>query len=67
MGICLFHLVSRLSYYTGIAASFAVKLFKAWIAEKDANALTSALRKASLDKKLLVCLCVENRLRFNNR
>ncbi|KAK3532449.1 hypothetical protein QTP86_018088, partial [Hemibagrus guttatus] len=37
----------------GIAASFAVKLFKAWIAEKDANAVTSALRKASLDKKLL--------------
>lgn len=47
-----------LSCYTGIAASFAVKLFKAWIAEKDANAVTSALRKASLDKKLLVCLFV---------
>lgn len=46
------------SYYTGIAASFAVKLFKAWIAEKDANAVTSALRKTSLDKKLLVCSCV---------
>ncbi|TSK31411.1 Histone-binding protein RBBP4 [Bagarius yarrelli] len=37
----------------GIAASFAVKLFKAWISEKDANAVTSALRKAGLDKKLL--------------
>uniref|UniRef100_A0A3B1IN16 eIF5-mimic protein 1 n=2 Tax=Astyanax mexicanus TaxID=7994 RepID=A0A3B1IN16_ASTMX len=37
----------------GIAASFAVKLFKAWIAERDANAVTSALRKASLDKRLL--------------
>uniref|UniRef100_A0A4W4G809 eIF5-mimic protein 1 n=1 Tax=Electrophorus electricus TaxID=8005 RepID=A0A4W4G809_ELEEL len=37
----------------GIAASFAVKLFKAWIAERDANAVTSALRKANLDKKLL--------------
>ncbi|CAB1320729.1 unnamed protein product, partial [Coregonus sp. 'balchen'] len=37
----------------GISASFAVKMFKAWISEKDANAVTSALRKASLDKKLL--------------
>uniref|UniRef100_A0A8B9IVC5 eIF5-mimic protein 1 n=1 Tax=Amazona collaria TaxID=241587 RepID=A0A8B9IVC5_9PSIT len=38
----------------GIAASFAVKLFKAWMAEKDANSVTSALRKANLDKRLLV-------------
>ncbi|NWX47185.1 BZW2 protein, partial [Steatornis caripensis] len=37
----------------GIAASFAVKLFKAWMAEKDANSVTSALRKANLDKRLL--------------
>ncbi|XP_046875825.1 basic leucine zipper and W2 domain-containing protein 2 isoform X2 [Hypomesus transpacificus] len=37
----------------GISASFAVKMFKAWIAEKDANSVTSALRKASLDKRLL--------------
>ncbi|TRY98542.1 hypothetical protein DNTS_025157 [Danionella cerebrum] len=37
----------------GISASFAVKMFKAWIAEKDANAVMSALRKANLDKKLL--------------
>lgn len=33
---------------------FAVKMFKAWIAEKDANSVTSALRKANLDKRLLV-------------
>ncbi|KAL4629647.1 basic leucine zipper and W2 domain-containing protein 2 isoform X1 [Arapaima gigas] len=37
----------------GISASFTVKMFKAWIAEKDANAVTSALRKSNLDKKLL--------------
>ncbi|XP_028672857.1 eIF5-mimic protein 1 [Erpetoichthys calabaricus] len=37
----------------GISASFAVKLFKAWISEKDAGAVTSSLRKANLDKKLL--------------
>uniref|UniRef100_A0A8C0H2K2 eIF5-mimic protein 1 n=1 Tax=Chelonoidis abingdonii TaxID=106734 RepID=A0A8C0H2K2_CHEAB len=37
----------------GIAASFAVKLFKSWMAEKDANSVTSCLRKASLDKRLL--------------
>uniref|UniRef100_A0A8C4WI87 eIF5-mimic protein 1 n=1 Tax=Gopherus evgoodei TaxID=1825980 RepID=A0A8C4WI87_9SAUR len=34
-------------------ASFAVKLFKSWMAEKDANSVTSSLRKASLDKRLL--------------
>ncbi|KAG8004977.1 Basic leucine zipper and W2 domain-containing protein 2 [Nibea albiflora] len=37
----------------GISASFAVKMFKAWIAEKDANSVTSSLRKANLDKRLL--------------
>nr|XP_016850160.1 PREDICTED: basic leucine zipper and W2 domain-containing protein 2 [Anolis carolinensis] len=37
----------------GIAASFAVKLFKAWMLEKDANSVTSSLRKANLDKRLL--------------
>ncbi|ETE64113.1 Basic leucine zipper and W2 domain-containing protein 2, partial [Ophiophagus hannah] len=37
----------------GIAASFAVKLFKAWMFEKDANSVTSSLRKANLDKRLL--------------
>ncbi|KAG8139057.1 hypothetical protein E2320_001834, partial [Naja naja] len=37
----------------GIAASFAVKLFKAWMFEKDANSLTASLRKANLDKRLL--------------
>nr|XP_014436698.1 basic leucine zipper and W2 domain-containing protein 2 [Pelodiscus sinensis] len=37
----------------GIAVSFAVKLFKAWMAEKDANSVTSSLRKANLDKRLL--------------
>lgn len=41
---------------TGIAASFAVKLFKAWMAEKDANSVTSSLRKANLDKRLLVSI-----------
>ncbi|XP_042290719.1 basic leucine zipper and W2 domain-containing protein 2-like [Thunnus maccoyii] len=38
---------------TRIAASFAVKMFKAWITEKDANSVTSSLRKANLDKRLL--------------
>ncbi|XP_069032926.1 eIF5-mimic protein 1 [Embiotoca jacksoni] len=37
----------------GISASFAVKMFKAWISEKDANSVTSSLRKANLDKRLL--------------
>ncbi|XP_041868328.1 basic leucine zipper and W2 domain-containing protein 2 [Melanotaenia boesemani] len=37
----------------GISASFAVKMFKAWIAEKDSNSVTSSLRKANLDKRLL--------------
>ncbi|XP_022613061.1 basic leucine zipper and W2 domain-containing protein 2 [Seriola dumerili] len=37
----------------GISALFAVRMFKAWIAEKDANSVTSSLRKANLDKRLL--------------
>ncbi|KAM6958706.1 eIF5-mimic protein 1 [Aplochiton taeniatus] len=37
----------------GISASFAVTMFKSWMAEKDASAVTSALRKANLDKRLL--------------
>ncbi|KAL2080496.1 hypothetical protein ACEWY4_024289 [Coilia grayii] len=40
----------------GISASFAVKMFKAWMAEKDASSVTSALRKANLDKRLLELL-----------
>ncbi|KAK2511911.1 hypothetical protein Q9233_016623 [Columba guinea] len=49
----------------GIAASFAVKLFKAWMAEKDANSVTSALRKANLDKRLLVVLYVKEEMKRN--
>lgn len=52
-GLCTQEWHSR-SLLTGIAASFAVKLFKAWMAEKDANSVTSSLRKANLDKRLLV-------------
>lgn len=37
----------------GISALFAVKMFKSWIAEKDANSVTSSLRKSNLDKRLL--------------
>ncbi|KAK2921441.1 eIF5-mimic protein 1 [Channa argus] len=37
----------------GISASFAVKMFKAWIAEKDSNSVSSSLRKANMDKRLL--------------
>lgn len=47
-------------FKTGIAASFAVKLFKAWMAEKDANSVTSSLRKANLDKRLLVSVFTLN-------
>ncbi|KPP58343.1 putative protein similar to vertebrate basic leucine zipper and W2 domains 2 (BZW2) (zgc:55580) [Scleropages formosus] len=45
----------------GISASFSVKMFKAWIAEKDGNAVTSALRKSNLDKKLLVLAWLSSR------
>lgn len=41
-------------FFLGISASFAVKMFRAWIAEKDANSVTSSLRKANLDIRLLV-------------
>lgn len=49
---------------SGIAASFAVKLFKAWMAEKDANSVTSSLRKANLDKRLLVSVRAEGVMCF---
>ncbi|XP_043920681.1 basic leucine zipper and W2 domain-containing protein 2 isoform X3 [Protopterus annectens] len=50
----------------GISASFAVKLFKAWMAEKDANSVTSSLRKANLDKKLLVVVYVKEEMKRND-
>lgn len=49
-----FHKLTLGHNFSGISASFAVKMFKAWIAEKDANSVTSSLRKANLDKRLLV-------------
>lgn len=53
-GFCYKRFTLLFFFLTGIAASFAVKLFKAWMAEKDANSVTSSLRKANLDKRLLV-------------
>ncbi|XP_032818358.1 eIF5-mimic protein 1-like [Petromyzon marinus] len=37
----------------GLSAAFAVKLFKAWLSEKDISFVTFALKKASMDKRLL--------------
>ncbi|CAI9585950.1 unnamed protein product [Staurois parvus] len=49
----------------GISASFAVKLFKAWMSEKDANSVTSSLRKANLDKRLLIVLYLKEEMKRN--
>lgn len=46
----------------GIVASFVVKLFKAWMAGKDANSVTSSLRKGNLDKRLLKLIPITDRL-----
>ncbi|KAM6985326.1 eIF5-mimic protein 2-A-like [Aplochiton taeniatus] len=37
----------------GVSAAFAVKLFKAWINEKDINSVATSLRKVGMDNRLL--------------
>ncbi|XP_005999143.1 eIF5-mimic protein 2-A isoform X1 [Latimeria chalumnae] len=37
----------------GVSAAFAVKLFKAWINEKDISAVAGSLRKVNMDNRLL--------------
>uniref|UniRef100_A0A8C7RCF1 Basic leucine zipper and W2 domains 1a n=1 Tax=Oncorhynchus mykiss TaxID=8022 RepID=A0A8C7RCF1_ONCMY len=37
----------------GVSAAFAVKLFKSWIYERDINAVAVALRKVSMDNRLM--------------
>ncbi|XP_055008474.1 eIF5-mimic protein 2-A-like [Boleophthalmus pectinirostris] len=37
----------------GVSASFAVKLFKSWLSEKDINSVAANLRKVGMDNRLL--------------
>uniref|UniRef100_A0A7N5ZWD5 W2 domain-containing protein n=1 Tax=Anabas testudineus TaxID=64144 RepID=A0A7N5ZWD5_ANATE len=37
----------------GVSASFAVKLFKSWLSEKDINSLAASLRKVGMDSRLM--------------
>ena len=39
---------------SGVSATFAVKLFKSWIYEKDINCVASSLRKVGMDNRLMV-------------
>ena len=41
-------------FYLGISLQFATKVFQAVVNEKDFNSLTSILRKAELENKLMV-------------
>ncbi|XP_053273228.1 eIF5-mimic protein 2-A isoform X2 [Pleuronectes platessa] len=37
----------------GVSAAFAVKMFKAWINEKDINSVAGSLRKVGMDNRLM--------------
>ncbi|XP_042350932.1 basic leucine zipper and W2 domain-containing protein 1-A [Plectropomus leopardus] len=37
----------------GVSASFAVKLFKSWLSEKDINSVSASLRKVGMDSRLM--------------
>lgn len=39
---------------SGVSASFAVKLFKSWLSEKDISSVTASLRKVGMDNRLMV-------------
>ena len=43
-----------ISSFVGIALQFVTNVFQSWMKEKDFNTLSSALRKAELEDKLLV-------------
>lgn len=43
----------------GVSPAFAVKLFKAWITEKDINSVACSLRKVGMDDRLMVSLKVQ--------
>lgn len=40
--------------FSGVSAAFAVKLFKAWINERDINSVAGSLRKVGMDNRLMV-------------
>lgn len=40
--------------FSGVSAAFAVKLFKAWINERDINSVAASLRKVGMDNRLMV-------------
>ena len=42
--------------YIGLALQFLTKVFQSWVKEKDFANLSSSLRKAELENKLLVSL-----------
>lgn len=39
---------------SGVSASFAVKLFKSWLSEKDIGSVAASLRKVGMDNRLMV-------------
>lgn len=48
-----------ITFVTGISLEFATVMFRAWLEEKDINAVFAALKKSQMDSRLLV------RLRFD--
>lgn len=44
---------------SGVSASFAVKLFKSWLSEKDISSVAPSLRKVGMDNRLMVRMMIE--------
>lgn len=55
---CLNSLFNEVLVKEGISLEFVLTLFKVWLGEKDMNSIAGALRKAQLDKKLMLFLPV---------
>ncbi|XP_012691908.1 basic leucine zipper and W2 domain-containing protein 1-A-like [Clupea harengus] len=52
-GLILSSLFNENLVKEGVSATFAVKLFKAWINERDLNSVAVALRKVGIDNRLM--------------
>ncbi|KAJ8036353.1 Basic leucine zipper and W2 domain-containing protein 1 [Holothuria leucospilota] len=53
---CLNSLYNEVLVKEGITLEFVLTLFKVWLEEKDINSIAAALRKAQLEKKLMLFL-----------
>ncbi|XP_015251816.1 PREDICTED: basic leucine zipper and W2 domain-containing protein 1-like isoform X2 [Cyprinodon variegatus] len=50
----------------GVSASFAVKLFKSWLSEKDINSVSGSLRKVGMDSRLVIIAYTREEMKKSN-